>query len=77
MEDADLVGESLHQTETDLVLRVTVRGDILPVAVDLRGERLVGRQPLPREALCPPPEEGTNSLLGLATPELPKDSLSR
>jgi hypothetical protein len=49
---------------------VTVRGDAVPVAVDHRRELLVGREPLPLEALCPPPEEGAGSALGLVVPEL-------
>ena len=32
---------------------VTVRRDTLPVAVEHRGELLIGRDPLPLEALCP------------------------
>jgi hypothetical protein len=72
LEDTDLVVESLHQAKAHLVLRVTVRRDAVPVAVDHRRERLVGREPLPLEALCPPREEGAGSALGRVVPELAK-----
>ncbi|GJL70756.1 MAG: hypothetical protein NPIRA06_33910 [Nitrospirales bacterium] len=42
------------------------------MAVDHRGELLVGREPLPLEALFPTREEGAGSALGLVTPELAK-----
>ena len=42
------------------------------MAVDHRRELLVGREPLPLEALCPPREEGAGSALGLVVPELAK-----
>ena len=51
MEDADLAVEPLHQAEADLVLRVTVRSDAVPVAINHRRELLIGREPLPLEAL--------------------------
>jgi hypothetical protein len=51
---------------------VTVRGDAVPVAVDHRRELLVGREPLPLEALLPTLEEGAGSALGLVVPELAK-----
>ena len=36
LEDTDRVVEPLHQTEADRVLRLTVRGGAVPVAVDHR-----------------------------------------
>jgi len=42
------------------------------VAVDHRRELLVGREPLPLEALCPAREEGAGPALGLVVPELAK-----
>ncbi len=77
LEDANLIVEPLHQAEADLVLRVTVRRDALPVAVDHRRERLVGREPLPLEALSPALEEGAGPALGLVAPELAEGLLEQ
>ncbi len=51
---------------------MTVRRDAVPVAVDHRRELLVGREPLPLEALFPAREEGAGPALGLVVPELAK-----
>ena len=40
------------------------------MAVDHCRELLIGREPLPREALCPPREEGAGPALGLVVSEL-------
>ena len=42
------------------------------MALDHRRERLIGREPLPLEALFPACEEGAGSALGLVVPELAK-----
>lgn len=42
------------------------------MALDHRRELLVGGEPLPLEALCPPLEESAGSALGLVAPELAK-----
>ena len=56
---------------------MTVRRDALPVAVDHRRERLVGREPLPLEALSPALEEGAGPALGLVAPELAEGLLEQ
>jgi hypothetical protein len=42
------------------------------VAIDHLRELLIGGEPLPLEALCPPREEGAGPALGLVVPELAK-----
>ena len=47
---------------------MAVRSDAVPVAINPRRDRLVGREPLPREALCPLREQDVGSALGLGVP---------
>ena len=70
LKHANLVVEPLNQAEADLVLGVAVGSNAIPVALDHRGEVLVGREPLPLQALLPAFEEGPRPALGLVAPEL-------
>src|SRR5450432_990170 len=47
LDHPDLVVRSFHKTQRDLVLRLAVGGDPLPVALDHASELLIRRQPLP------------------------------
>src|SRR5881397_1284531 len=70
LEDADFVVEPLDQAEADLVLRVAVGDDPVPVSLDHGCELLVGFEPLPLQALLPALEEGAGPARGLVAPEL-------
>ena len=70
MDDVDLVVQAFDEAERDLVLGSAVGGDAVPVAVDHRGELLVGFEPLPFEALAPVLEEAARPGLALVVPEL-------
>ena len=72
LENTDLVVAPLHEAEADGALRVTVRGDAVPVAVDPRRARFVGRAPL-----FPSLDEGAGSPSGWQPPSWPKDSVRR
>ena len=48
--DADLVVEPLDESERDLVFRLAIGGDPIPMTHDHFGELLVGREPLPLQA---------------------------
>src|SRR3989454_12788840 len=77
LEDADFVVEPLDQAEADLVLRVAVGDDPVPVPLDHRGELLVGLEPLPLQALLPALEEGAGPAWGLVAPELAEGLLEQ
>jgi hypothetical protein len=47
LDDADLVVEAFDEAERDLVLRLAVGGDAVPMSIDHLGEFLVGFQALP------------------------------
>ena len=49
LHDADLVVHALDESQGDLVLRLAVGRDAVPVPVDHHGELLVGLQALPLE----------------------------
>src|SRR6266545_3250441 len=70
LEDADLVVQPLDEAERDLVLRATVGRDPLPVALNHRGELLVGAQALPLEGRPPVLEEAARPALPAVVPEL-------
>lgn len=53
LDDTDLVVQSIDNPEGDLVTRIAVGGDPIPVLVDHLGELLMGVQALPFQ-LCPP-----------------------
>jgi hypothetical protein len=57
LDDADFVVESFDEAERDLVLRLAVGGDAIPVTLDHVGEFLVGLQALPLQAGTPLIEE--------------------
>src|SRR5208282_2079167 len=70
LEDADLVVEAFDKAERDLVLRLAVGGDAVPMTVDHLGELLVGLEPLPFQAGAPVLEEAPRPSLPLVVPEL-------
>ncbi len=49
LEDADIVLQSLDETEQDLVLASVVAGDAVPVTFDHLSEFLEGFEPLPTQ----------------------------
>src|SRR5688500_310057 len=57
LEDANLVVQSLDETERDFVLGAAVRGESAPVTLDHVGEAFVGRETLPLELRAPVVEE--------------------
>src|SRR3972149_1169105 len=69
LEDADLVVQPLDQAEAHLVLRPAVGGDSVPVSVDHLHGLLLGRAPLPLEALLPAVElQGRRNREGCSSP---------
>src|SRR5439155_13614814 len=70
LEDPDFVVQSLDEAERDLVVRVAVGGDPIPVSVNHRGELLVGPQALPLEGGPPVLEEAARPALAAVVPEL-------
>src|ERR1019366_6750429 len=70
LEDANLVVEAFDKAERDLVLRLAVGGDAVPMTVDHLGELLVGFEPLPFQAGAPVLEEAPRPSLALVVPEL-------
>ena len=59
LNDADLAVHALDESQGDLVLRLAVGRDAVPVPVDHLGELLVGLQALPFECGAPVLEEAT------------------
>src|SRR6516162_11222127 len=70
LDHPDFVVEPLDEAERDLVLRLAIRRDAVPVTVDHGGELLVGLQPLPLEAPTPVLEEAPCPALALVAPQL-------
>jgi len=70
LDDADLVVESLDETESDLVIWVAVGRDTVPVPLDHVGELRVGLQALPFERVAPVVEEASCPSLAFIAPEL-------
>ncbi len=56
---------------------MAVRRDAFPVALDHRHELVVGREPLPLEALLPAFEEGAGPALALIAPQLAEGLLEQ
>src|SRR3972149_9550671 len=72
LDHADLVVEALDEAERDLVVRVAVRGDAVPMTVDHLGKLLIRREPLPFQRPAPVLEEAPRPPLALVAPELAK-----
>jgi len=70
LKDSDLVVEALDEAERDLVLRLAVGTDPVPMTVDHLCELLVRFEPLPLERVAPVLEEAASPALGLVVPEL-------
>ena len=77
LQDADLVVESFDQAEADLVVRITVGGDAVPMAFYHARKLAVRFQPLPLEGVLPALEEGPRTPLGAVIPELPEGLLEQ
>src|SRR5262249_1926557 len=75
LDHPDLIVEPLDKAERDLVLRLAVGGDPVPVTIDHFGELLIGLEPLPLEALSPVLKETPRPALTLVTPQLAKTLL--
>jgi hypothetical protein len=70
LKDADLVVETLHETERDLVLGPAVGGNPVPMSLDHRGKLLIGGQALPAEGFSPVVEEPTGPFFVPVIPQL-------
>src|SRR5262245_10599851 len=68
----DFVVESFDEAERDLVLRLAVGRDPVPMTIDHCGELLIGFEPLPLEALAPVLEEAPCPALAFVAPQLAK-----
>src|SRR5712692_7331981 len=77
LEDPDLVVQSLDEAERDLVLRVAVGRDAVPVPVDHGRKLLVGAQALPAQGDAPGLEEAARPRLAAVVPELPERFLEQ
>ena len=77
LDDADLVVEALDEAERDLVLRVAVGGDAVPMALDHLGELLVRLEPLPLQACAPVVEEAPRPAFALVVPQLAEGLLEQ
>ena len=69
--------ESLDEAERDLVLRLAVGGDSVPMTIDHLSELLVRFEALPLQARAPVVEEAPRPALAFVLQSWPKDSLSR
>jgi len=72
LEDPDFVVQALDEAERDLVVRMAVGRDPVPVPVNHRGELLVGAQARPLEGRPPLLEETARPALAAVVPELPE-----
>src|SRR5712691_5152489 len=77
LQDADLVVQALDDPEADLVLRMTVRDDTLPMPLDHVGKALVRLEALPLQTISPAVEEGTSPDRILVVPELTEGLLEQ
>src|SRR3990172_2329139 len=77
LDHADLVVQALDEAECDLVLRLAVGGDAVPVALDHLRELLEGLEPLPLERGAPVLEEAPRPGLALIAPELTEGFLEQ
>ena len=77
MDDANLVVQPFDEAQRDLVLRLAIGGDSIPMALDHLGELLVGRKALPLQACAPGLEESPRPSLALVAPELPEGLLEQ
>src|ERR1700690_4260040 len=57
LNDANLVVQSFHESERDLVLWLAVGGDPIPMSINHLSKFLVGFESLPLEAPPPPPQK--------------------
>src|SRR6188474_654906 len=70
LDDADLVVQSFHESQGDLVLWPAIGGNAIPMPIDHLGEALVGREPLPLQTRPPVLEESPRPALAFVVPEL-------
>src|SRR5437868_4168782 len=70
LDHADLVVQSLDEPEGDLVVRMTVGGNSIPVSVNQLGKLLVRLQALPLQLSAPVLEELTSPGLSGVVPQL-------
>jgi hypothetical protein len=72
LDDADLVVQTLHESQGDFVLWLAVSSDPVPVTIDDLSELLVGFEPLPLESGAPVIEEAPRPTLAFVAPQLPE-----
>src|SRR5665648_1218764 len=60
----------LDEAERDLVFRLAVGGDAIPMPIDHSGELFIRCEPLPLQARAPVLEEAPRPALALVVPEL-------
>ncbi len=77
LDDTDVVVQSLDEPEGDLVARIAVGGDAVPVPVDHLGELLVGLEALPFQLRPPVLEEFPRPRLAAIVPYLPEGFLQQ
>src|SRR6266849_2386122 len=77
LQDADLVVQALDHPEADLVLRMAVRDDTLPMPLDHVGKALEGLEALPLQTISPEDEEGASPDGILVVPELAEGLLEQ
>jgi len=77
LDDADLVVESLDETEGNLVLGFAIGGDPLPMTLDHLGKLLIGLEALPLETGLPVLEESPRPALSLVAPQLAEGFLEQ
>jgi hypothetical protein len=70
LDDTDPVVEALDETERDLVFRLAVGGDSIPMTLDHLRELLVVFEPLPLQIRPPIAEKAARPTLALAIPKL-------
>lgn len=70
MQNADFVVDSFDKTKADLVIRMTVGGNALPMGFNQLSKLPVRLQALPLQAVFPTLEEGTGAMFGTVVPEL-------
>ena len=72
MQYSDLVVDAFDQSKTDLVIRMTVGGNTIPMGFDQLGKLPVRFQALPFQAVFPALEKGVGAAFGTVVPELSK-----
>src|ERR1700690_1869753 len=77
LNDANLVVQSFHESERDLVLWLAVGGDPIPMSINHLSKFLVGFESLPLEARAPVLEEPPRPPFALVVPELAEGLLEQ